>query len=632
MWNTSNKYKELIYTGKECLLNIYIEDTLIDDNDIVGFRVGHNLFSSDVSLGGVFSRNATIEIKASALPQKYENFYIETGLNIDGEDEIVPIGFFMLEEIEKDEDIVTITAVDYMMNFERIIDISSFLGNTAIKILQYLCFVCGVELGSTSFLNMDEVIETFDTSLTVRQIIGYIAELAGGFAFIGRDGKLYIKKIGENSSEIDIELFSDYKWGEKFLCNEVKYKSDSVTFEISDTNYSSAYLDCTLDSALYDNEVEGRALELNSGNIFINSESQIQKIYEQIKGLECYGFNGTTIIDPSLDIGDIIYIDSKPVIYQGDIEYLGYFKGNISVAIETEQKKETTVGSTINYTLRFRKIEESIENKVDIENIIHTINSQNSEEKNETINPEKLNINGIESENGNFGIDADGNMTCKNATIVNGTIKIGENFEVDEYGNIYCNAISLKSEHLDIGKYLFVYDKGTFVNNQLIVGEDGIAITDFLDTDELIITNSTISKKIYTGRISGWQEILKIAFEENLINITGGITTSGKITCQTLEQTSLETEKKNFEKFENALDKIKNIEIYKYNLNSEKDGTKKHIGFVIGDGFNYSKEITNQENNKVDIYSFVSLCCKAIQEQQREIEKLKQKIESLKGE
>ena len=26
MWNTSNKYKELIYTGKECLLNIYIED------------------------------------------------------------------------------------------------------------------------------------------------------------------------------------------------------------------------------------------------------------------------------------------------------------------------------------------------------------------------------------------------------------------------------------------------------------------------------------------------------------------------------------------------------------------------------------------------------------------------------
>ena len=37
-----------------------------------------------------------------ALAKKYDiNFYIETGLNIDGEDEIVPIGYFTLDEIEK---------------------------------------------------------------------------------------------------------------------------------------------------------------------------------------------------------------------------------------------------------------------------------------------------------------------------------------------------------------------------------------------------------------------------------------------------------------------------------------------------------------------------------------------------
>lgn len=100
-----------------------------------------------------------------------------------------------------------------------------------------------------------------------------------------------------------------------------------------------------------------------------------------------------------------------------------------------------------------------------------------------------------------------------------------------------------------------------------------------------------------------------------------------------LSQTSLESQKKNFEKLKNGLDIIKNIDIYKYNLKSEENNTKKHIGFVIGDKYNYSKEITSAENDGADIYSFVSVCCKAIQEQQEEIEMLKDKISKLeKGE
>ena len=34
MYSTSDKYKELIYSGKKCLLNIYIDETLINDDDI----------------------------------------------------------------------------------------------------------------------------------------------------------------------------------------------------------------------------------------------------------------------------------------------------------------------------------------------------------------------------------------------------------------------------------------------------------------------------------------------------------------------------------------------------------------------------------------------------------------------
>ena len=114
---------------------------------------------------------------------------------------------------------------------------------------------------------------------------------------------------------------------------------------------------------------------------------------------------------------------------------------------------------------------------------------------------------------------------------------------------------------------------------------------------------------------------------------TGFLNVKGDISCETLIQTSLAEKKKNFEKMQNnALDIIKKIDIYKYNLKNEEDTDKKHIGFVIGDNFNYSKEVTSLDNTGVDTYSFVSLCCKAIQEQQEQIEELKKEINILKGE
>ena len=116
---------------------------------------------------------------------------------------------------------------------------------------------------------------------------------------------------------------------------------------------------------------------------------------------------------------------------------------------------------------------------------------------------------------------------------------------------------------------------------------------------------------------------------------TGDITniSASGITTPTLTQTSLAEQKKNFEKMkDNALNIIKTIDIYKYNLKSEKDTDKKHIGFVIGDDYKYAKEVTSIDNTGVDNYSFTSLCCKAIQEQQAIIEQLKKEIEELKEE
>lgn len=115
-------------------------------------------------------------------------------------------------------------------------------------------------------------------------------------------------------------------------------------------------------------------------------------------------------------------------------------------------------------------------------------------------------------------------------------------------------------------------------------------------------------------------------------NYSSSSMTPDEISAPKITQTSIAEKKKNFEKLQdNALDIIKKIDIYKYNLKSEKDTDKKHIGFVIGKDYNYSKEVTSIDNTGVDNYSFTSLCCKAIQEQQKQIEELNTKIIQLKG-
>lgn len=142
--------------------------------------------------------------------------------------------------------------------------------------------------------------------------------------------------------------------------------------------------------------------------------------------------------------------------------------------------------------------------------------------------------------------------------------------------------------------------------------------TNHLNVDgQLVVTNS--AGEMFTQERNNYFELY----------IDGNLRCS-KITCDNLEQTSLETHKKNFEKLQdNALETIKQIDIYKYNLKNEKDTDKKHIGFVIGDSFNYSKEVTSLDNTGVDNYSFTSLCCKAIQEQQEIIEQLQEKIKEM---
>lgn len=143
--------------------------------------------------------------------------------------------------------------------------------------------------------------------------------------------------------------------------------------------------------------------------------------------------------------------------------------------------------------------------------------------------------------------------------------------------------------------------------------------------------NKVIGKYLYAwkdAQVDGELTVNKDLWAMSDLYAEKNIACSGTVYASNLVNTSKAELKKNFRKLENAWDIINAIDIYKYNYKTEEDGTKEHIGLVIGDGFKYSEEVTSKENEGVDTYSLISVCVKAIQEQQHEIEKLK---ELLKG-
>lgn len=146
MYQISDKYKQLVYADStRHLLNIFIEEKLVNPDHILDFKVSHMLFSDDeFKLGSVTAKTIEMRIYKASLPDTYNNFYIETGIN----DEIVPIGHFILDSIDKnDDDTITIKAIDNMVKFEFNYDGSSLnYPATMLQILQDICQKAEVEL------------------------------------------------------------------------------------------------------------------------------------------------------------------------------------------------------------------------------------------------------------------------------------------------------------------------------------------------------------------------------------------------------------------------------------------------------------------------------------------------------
>ena len=247
---------------------------------------------------------------------------VEIGLKIGNTIEYILMGIYNIDDIEKTDYTIKITAFDNMMKFEK--NFITTLGDTLTlqQVASELTRITGVQFTGNLPAYTVKKLEGF----SCREILGYVASLCGGNAIITRDGKFTIVTPKDNSYSIGTSNYFDYKR------EETKYKIGKISCQVGE-------------EVLIKGSLGADSMELQFENPWINT-TILNDIYTKLNGFEYLGYSMKWQGDISLDVGDIVTItDKKGVVRKHPIlsqkfTYTGGLTSEISAKGENKNKNE----------------------------------------------------------------------------------------------------------------------------------------------------------------------------------------------------------------------------------------------------------------------------------------------------
>ena len=527
------------------------------------------------------------------------------GLKVNNSYEYVDYGNFIVNKKEFNEDTKTYSYVAYdKLLFTMIPYVAEDISErqsvyTLYDLVNYCCEFCGLQLGVETFPNgereiTNDTLKLLDSSnFTFRDVLDYATEVTGCSSYLIDDSFVIMPP-----QETNLVLYADSFKDTNVKFNQIFGPINSILFSRSE---DTDFIETKDDESIEANGVTQIKIKDNpflEGN---DRADYFEEMFDVLDGLK-YTLNdisstGVTYLEfndkykISIDGNeyDCLLLNDEIIVEQG-------LEENIFTE-EPQEKQQEYVTSTANVddvSLRVDKANKQIVLKVDSEGKLALAelkqNADNGTEFN--VKADSIKLEGYTTINNGFSVDLNGNMNCNNATMTNATIN-GGNIELISSGQT---------------ARLVVKD---YDNNNAYWSQSARVIQWY---------------GINGGKIELWNLIAPTIMLTSDDNSVSSITPY-EVRSPVITQTSLATEKKNFERLENALEIVKNVDIYKYNMKNENNTDKKHIGFVIGDKYNYREEITSLNNDGVDTYSMVSVLWQAVKEQQKEIEELKERID-----
>ena len=395
MIDVSAQYKKAIKEPSRLLKSIIlINNKTYSDTEIFSINYNEDLFmESEFSIGSAIMSSIEVELKNTQ--DIIDNFLegnefeikigTETSTNTF---EFVSLGFFIIEDIEKDKFSIKIYANDRMVKFEKDYITDLQFPATIKDIASDVAKKAGIKLKTDTFVNCDYIVPIKPdlTDVTLRKALMYIAELAGGYARISRDGYLEIFNIDvsvkSNFNYASERLYTDEIINDEigdYGCNTftvINYVSEILHFDeiINDEtdihNYNTftgdnlitfsnkVFTISTIDKVIV--EIPNVKAELGYGenvyyivdNLFCqNPNAVIENIYNVLSKISYIPYDGKLQGDPAFQAGDNIIIRNNgslinTLITNRSLSYAGGLTEQYqAVGISTTEKHSTGKGS-----------------------------------------------------------------------------------------------------------------------------------------------------------------------------------------------------------------------------------------------------------------------------------------------
>ena len=228
-----------------------------------------------------------------------------------------------------------------------------------------LCNQVGLEAGNVDFVNADYMIlgNPFTNNEDCRTVLSNIAQLAGGFARIGRDNKVYIISLSKNYNDV-LEEIDGNNYFDDFSKNNQWGEVNSVVLRISGTEGENTVIQD--EESIAQNGLTEIVIE---DNYFLISQAEREKVitplWNSLKGLKYLPCKTDYYGYPYLDAGDLIKIkDTKDnsnttYLFNHTFTYNGAYSGTIET--EAMTKTQTAYKNILNNKTKFLQVERKID-------------------------------------------------------------------------------------------------------------------------------------------------------------------------------------------------------------------------------------------------------------------------------
>lgn len=344
-YNVTKRFREIVYSGGalyKCSLKI--NNKLVPNRQIAKITISNPIIDTTSDyfyVGSYIAQKLTIQFKnLENLDIKSNNdVSLDISLDVDGTEVNVPIGKFLIDDLSENYyETCEITCLDYSVKAKNNIDYSPCFvdGKATIDtIFEYICNHFGITF-DTNYpkTNGDIEVGVYDSTVSGKRYISYIAELKGCNAKHGRDGILYLVPLKQTSS-VSINALKSQSWklGEKFQISGVSYDDGARLFKAGNTTNNTLFI--------------------RNDNPFIQNQTTIDNIYNAVKDTVIWNLKTENYGDISLDPWDNISYQLGEETYNTLMNINLTYEMNISstneVKLPTKQQEQTTnvVGGNI---------------------------------------------------------------------------------------------------------------------------------------------------------------------------------------------------------------------------------------------------------------------------------------------